>query len=635
MTQEKKDLHMRNYIDNDDVSSRKYVCTEPDGRGEHHNSDVPGADELDADDLDDDGLDNDGPDADDLDEDELNGDELNGDELDGDELDEDELDEDGLEDAKTGAGNHPLGTNSKNKTIQSEYINTTASTKDEEAIKSGEIKSDGDQIFRQFRETNRYKKIKRFDTNIKTIDRSKIKKQLLQVLNKINDRQLINIAENLFFGIDIAIELRRSWGASLMKDALSDAISKKHNSIESARSELDSIILNANKYHLKEDEWFSWFSGDPRATIWLWELLFNSHPAFLYIVNITRNELNDYLFNSPSIPIFDSEPNSSNGRLDQIYEAFDGLMIIVNNRIYKKILIKQLRKEWQLRWNKTIKRRAWEKNGPKEAATWAFELMLDLDTSEFSPLLIQRDSSQGGNRTAKVRDLNLHLNPINDDEALLAYYALAWQLYAHNPIATKKLLDKCAIACNQMVRRHKESAAKQLAKSKGWKEAKLSSSPSTRLKAGSAKKSEKSNEAISTATVGLLGEGDLAVYSVHSKPKLIFSIGKKNARLSQLLLDADVTSAFFVLAEWIDSKGGHSVSKDAFSEEISNIVAKYNGALVAASVNSLDGTWPEKNGYFVLGGGEQCAKEVLDLLHASEYVWCEQGQPPIMTRRFK
>ena len=468
--------------------------------------------------------------------------------------------------------------------------------------------------------------------------KDQIKKSLLKFFNIVEDDQLIKIASHKYMAMNFTYSSRFSSSSDgvKIKETLVNAIAKKHDYIESACAESEQLLESAKPFYLNPDQWFGWFSHDEKATMWLWEVLFHQNPT---LERVNNNIISATQCTPPAslgfIDFFANEPCSSEGRLEQIYDVLHGLISYALPGLpYKFLLLKELRKQWQLQWKKEIKIRAWEKDSPKSAAFWAFETLLAQDGSEFTDSNSNQAAPNHLNDTRKVRDLNFHINPSNDDEALLAYYALAWQLQARNPTKTKQLLDKCAVVCNQMVRRHNASESKRIAKTKELPSEKPSRRSLTRSYTKPIALVTKSG-AHRLGSYSEPHQDELTVYTVQISPSLTFALGRPNAQINQLLIDKKVDGAFFVFADQVQSEGGRKAPAASLESAISIVVDEYEGVLLSASASSLDGAWPEKCGYFILGGGKECAKAVLELLYATECVWCEQDSPPFILANLK
>ena len=401
---------------------------------------------------------------------------------------------------------------------------------------------------------------------------------------------------------------------------------------------LVSIINSANGIVI-DDYHFHWFKSDAKATMWFWQNMRCICDAFPKIV-INENDINRYCIEHSLGEFFsygENEiincPSSTDGRIKQIEH-----MLIWKSISYKEnglsnslSILENARLKWAAARN-SIRPKAWEKSGLKIAGTWAFEALLDSIASNFNAAVHHGTLTRFDKVDEPVRigDLRLHLSPTDDDEALLAYYALAWRLQAVDADATKKLLDDCADFCNQKVRRYHQDPRKQLASRVNVegklpkRVAKVATLPLTAPKASRSLSGR--NVQVSFDTYAGLHEQ--TVFHLQHTPSLVFMIGRPNARLNQLLIDKEVDSAFFVFADQVQSEGGRKAPAASLESVISIVVDEYEGALLSASANNVEGAWPERSGFFILGGGKECAKAVLELLHATECVWCEQDSPP-------
>lgn len=401
-----------------------------------------------------------------------------------------------------------------------------------------------------------------------------------------------------------------------------------------------STINSANRLVI-DDYHFYWFESDVKATMWFWQYMrciCNSFPKII----INQNNIDKYCIEHSSEGFFsygENEiincPSSTDGRIKQIEH-----MLIWKSISYKESdvsnslsILEDARLKWAAARN-SIRPRAWEKSGLKIAGTWAFEALLDSIVSNLNAAVDHGTLTRFDKVDEPVRigDLRLHLSPTDDDEALLAYYALAWRLQAVDADTTKKLLDDCAEFCNQKVRRYHQDPPKQRASrvnAEGKlpkRVAKVATLPQTAPKASRSFNKRNVRGEFDT----FAGLHEQTVFHLHQTHSLVFMIGRPNARLNQLLIDTEVDSGFFVFADQVQPDGASQASMTNLEAAISIVVEKYQGVLVPASASRLDGAWPERSGFFILGGGKECAKAVLELLHATECVWCKQDHPPFI-----
>jgi hypothetical protein len=398
---------------------------------------------------------------------------------------------------------------------------------------------------------------------------------------------------------------------------LATRIANSALSIDAATQSLENFLGKASSAHLNPDLWFTWFSEDSKATMWLWQVIFhNLNPYSLAApasINFTpfRGVAFDVRQNNPL-------PNSSEQRLDEIFSLLNrvGSVRDQNNQLIKAMGLNELRSLWENYWRNLVKPKKWEKSGPKQAARWAFDWLLDAKAEKF---LIPGHYGAAHS----VRDLGLHLNPVNDDEALLAFYALVWQLYARNPEAAAALVEKCAATVNQRVSRHYYAEAKY-AQKKTKASIKIAKGSSRKNSSSANQDSLKVEEHFVPADGMPLQEPPSMVFTIYAESEFVLVPGRSNAQLDAFLEEEQSEAGFFMRAQ-LNEETGISLVQAVFALAIE----KLGGKFMTAMAYDPSGEMSPQHGLFVYGRAGEHTYFIAKELDAEILLWCRRGVEPI------
>ena len=368
-----------------------------------------------------------------------------------------------------------------------------------------------------------------------------------------------------------------------------------------------------------EKSWLDWCRDDDLATMWFWQELRLSRsdyprPLTHSEYDIYRSKLSFFGATVHKYSEIEYCPGSHQQRLDQINTMLSQITYFNNNNSPSKFTrIEFLRSLWGGKIKNLIKPKSWENNGPPEAAFWAFEALLDSDASRFN----FKGTVHAHYRFAPVReaplirDLNIHLNPATDREALLAYYALAWRLMEDNNEVTEKILDKCADFCNQKVRRFQEAETRRATKARARKHPSLQK---TNIEAGTE-------------------SGANYAYSVMSaNPAFATRLGVANSALDQALANAQAEAGFFIVKDPRNFSTLDSNGVSALQSEFEAAVHAQQGTIWNAIRYDLAGSSLPTVAHFVVGLKLANAKALAKQLRQSEIIWCQRGKAPVLKR---
>ena len=285
-------------------------------------------------------------------------------------------------------------------------------------------------------------------------------------------------------------------------------------------------------------------------------------------------------------------------------------------QLIKAMGLNELRSLWESSWRNLVKPKKWEKSGPKQAARWAFDWLLDAKAEKF---LIPGHYGAAHS----VRDLGLHLNPVNDDEALLAFYALVWQLYARNPEAAAALVEKCAATVNQRVSRHYYAEAKY-AQKKTKASIKIAKGSSRKNSSSANQDSLKVEEHFVPADGMPLQEPPPMVFTIYAESEFVLLPGRSNAQLDAFLEEEQSEAGFFMRAQ-LNEETGISLVEAVFPLTIE----KLGGKFVTAMAYDPSGEMSPQHGFFVYGRAGEHTHSIAKELGAEILLWCRRGVEPI------
>lgn len=443
---------------------------------------------------------------------------------------------------------------------------------------------------------------------------------VLSFLANENNIQVLNLYiaffENQFFS-ESSLGYRQLENVYLIKAKIASLASSQLQTYTDAKEFMHEVKSQIADLYM-EDSWLDWCRDDDLATMWFWQELRLSRSD--YPRPLTHSE---YAIHQSKLSFFAATvhqyseieycPGTHQQRLDQIKIMLSQITFFNNKGPVKFAKIEYFRSLWGGKVKYSIKPKLWERNGPPEAAFWAFEALLDSNASRFN----FKGTVHPYNRFDKlkedplIRDLNIHLNPATDREALLAYYALAWRLMADNKEVTEEILDKCADFCNQKVRRFQEAETRRATKAETRKHPRLQK---TNIEADT---ESHANYAYSVMDAG-------SVFAVR--------LGVANSALDQALANAQAEAGFFVVKDPRNFSTLDSNSVSALQSEFEAAVHAQQGTVLNGIRYDLAGSTPPSIAHFVVGLKLANAKALAKQLRQSEIVWCRRGKAPVLKR---